>query len=93
MKGGFHLGGVFTIWCYGPDGELKWKDTSANIVVNQGLQHMLDVLFSGSAQVDPWYIGLIDDDTSTSLVAGDTLASHAGWTENANYTGDRKAYV
>lgn len=93
MKGGLRLGGFFTIWCYGPDGKLKWKDTSHNIVVNAGLEHLLDVVFTGATVVNPWYVGLIDDGTSTGLVAGDTLSSHVGWTENANYTGDRKEFT
>lgn len=89
---GVKLGGKFEIKCFDKTGKLKWKDTAKNIVVNVGLYHILDILFvSATSQIDPWYVGLVDD--TPSFAAGDTLASHAGWTENANYTGDRKEFV
>lgn len=91
-----NFGGRFIVKCFDKNGVFKWEDVAENIVVNEGLQHNLDILFNsattGNDPIDPWYIGLINDDTSTALVAGDTLASHAGWTENTNYTGDRKAF-
>jgi hypothetical protein len=38
------------------------------------------------------YLGLVTGPGSgTTYAAADTLASHAGWTENTNYTGTRKA--
>lgn len=87
------LGGIFTIKCYGPDGKLKWKDTAKNKVVNEGLNHMLDVLFvSATSQVDPWYVGLTEG--SPTPAAGDTLASHGGWTEENSYSeGSRQTYT
>lgn len=74
----------------------KWSARTPNLVVNVALQHVLDILFvSATAQIDPWYIGLIDGADSSGMVvaAGDTMASHAGWVENTDYAGDRKAYV
>jgi hypothetical protein len=48
--------------------------------------------FSGSSYTAAWFLGLVTGPGSgTTFAAGDTLASHAGWTENAAYTGDRKA--
>jgi len=92
MKQGMRVGGVFTVKCFGPDGKLKWEDIAKNLITNEGLDHILDVLLTGSgeSQVDPWYVGLKNTGTPA---AGDTLAAHATWTENANYTGDRKEYV
>jgi hypothetical protein len=90
---GIRLVGIFHIWCYGPDGQLKWEDEGRNLVVNVGLQHLLDVTFTGAAQVDPWYIGLVNGPGSgTTYDPGDTLSSHAGWTENSAYSGSRKEY-
>lgn len=85
-------GGVFTITCYDKDGKLKWEDSAKNLVVNQGLKDMNDKYFSGSGYTAAWYLGLITGPSSgTSFVAGDTLAIHGGWTEDTNYSGNRKA--
>ena len=62
---------------------LKWKDKTHNLVTNVGLQHAIDTEFESGSQVTTWYVGLTN--TSPSPAAGDTMASHAGWTENANY--------
>lgn len=91
MNDSVRVGGIFTIECYDKDGNLKWRDKMRNLVVNEGLQHGLDVLFSGSAQTNPWYVGLTD--ASPTVAAGDTLASHVGWTEFDEYTGNRQEYV
>ena len=85
-------GGVFTIVCRDKDGNLKWEDSSPNLVVNVGLQDMNAKYFVGSAYTAAWYLGLVTGPSSgTTFAAGDTLASHAGWTEDANYAGTRKA--
>lgn len=76
--------GLYTIECHNKNGELKWKEIFDNLVVDVGLQHLLDVGFSATTNVSPWYIGLADG--TPSAVAGDTLASHAGWTEITAYT-------
>jgi hypothetical protein len=48
--------------------------------------------FVGSAYTATWFLGLVTGPSSgTTFAAGDTLASHAGWTEDANYAGTRKA--
>lgn len=92
QKDCIRVGGVFTFECYGPDGTLKWKDEAKNLVTNVGLQHILDILFvSATTQIDPWYVGLTDG--TPTVAAGDTSASHVGWTEVTAYTDNRKAYV
>ena len=84
--------GVFTIQCFDKDGKLKWEEKNPNLVVNEGLQDMNDKYFSGSSYTAAWYLGLITGPGSgTTIAAGDTLASHAGWTEYSDYTGNRKA--
>lgn len=86
------LGGVFEVTCYDADGNLKWEDKFHNLVVNTGLQDLNTKYFKGSAYTAAWYLGLITGPGSgTTFVAGDTLASHAGWTEFTNYSGTRKA--
>lgn len=85
-------GGVFTVKCCDASGNLKWTDTFHNLVVNEGLQDMNSKYFSGSGYTAAWYLGLVTGPGSgTTFAAGDTLASHAGWTENTDYTGNRKA--
>jgi len=85
-------GGVFTVTCYGADGQLKWTDSFHNLVVNEGLQDMNTKYFSGSGYTAAWYLGLITGPgAGNTYAAGDTLASHAGWTENTAYSGNRVA--
>jgi hypothetical protein len=85
-------GGVYTVECVGPDGQVKWVDTFHNLVMNGGVQDMNTQYFKGSSYSPTFYLGLVTGPGSgTTYAAGDTLASHAGWTENTNYTGSRKA--
>jgi hypothetical protein len=89
---GTRAGGVFHVQCFDQDGNLKWEDKSHNLVVNQGLKDMNDKYFSGAAYTATWYLGLITGPGSgTTFAAGDTLASHAGWTEFTDYSGNRGA--
>jgi hypothetical protein len=84
-------GGVFTVQCVGADGVVKWEDSMHNLVVNEGLQDMNDKYFKGTTYTAAFYLGLITGPGSgTTYNAGDTLATHAGWTEFTNYTGSRK---
>ena len=85
-------GGVYSVECHDAAGNLKWADTFHNLVVNEGLQDMNAQYFSGASYTAAWFLGLVTGPGSgTTFAAGDTLASHAGWTENTAYTGDRKA--
>jgi hypothetical protein len=85
-------GGVFTVTCVGPDGVEKWSDTFHNLVMNGGLANMNGVYFASGSQSTTWYLGLVTGPGSgTTYAAGDTLASHAGWTENTSYSGTRKS--
>lgn len=79
-------GGVFHIQCVGPDGKLKWEAESHNLVVNVGLKYMNESALGGVAQITTWYIGLYGAASSNNPAAGDTMASHAGWTEVTTYS-------
>lgn len=66
-----------------------------NDVTVVGKNHLLDVVFGNSSpvtQIDPWYIGLVNDTPSPVFDEDDTLSSHAGWTELTDYSGSRKAW-
>lgn len=85
-------GGVFHVQCFDSAGNLKWEDQMHNLVVNVGLQDMNTQYFKGSSYTAAFYLGLVTGPGSgTTYAAGDTLSSHAGWTEFTNYSGSRKA--
>lgn len=89
---GASAGGVYTVECRDSKGNLKWSDTFHNLVMNQGLQDMNAKYFSGASYSAAWFLGLVNGPGSgTVFAAADTLASHAGWTENTAYSGNRKA--
>ena len=88
---GMSAGGVFTVTCLDKDGNEKWVEIAPNLVVNTGLQMMNTQFFSGSAYTATWYVGLVNGTSATTTFSGgDTLATHAGWTENSSYGGTRK---
>jgi len=85
MKDGLKLGGIFVAECHDKYGEKKWADTFPNMVVDQGLNHVLDLVFTGGdTQVSPWYIGLVAT-TGPTFQDSHTMASHTGWTEFTAY--------
>lgn len=84
-------GGQYVMTCFGADGTRKWEEVFDNTVMSAGLQDMNAKYFAGSGYTAAWYLGLITGPTgSATIVTGDTLASHAGWTESTDYAGTRK---
>ena len=79
-------GGVFTVKCFDKDGNLKWEESAHNLVVNEGLQDMNTKYFKGVTYTAAWYLGLYGAAASNNPAAGDTMASHAGWTEVTAYS-------
>lgn len=86
----FGIGGIFEIECVGSDGAVKWVERGHNLIPTAGLNHILDVILHGTAQITTWYVGL--KGTGTPALT-DTLASHATWLEINPYTGNRLEYV
>lgn len=78
----------YDVVCIGPDGQEKWRDEFSNLVTTAGKTDIVDKYFKGSAYTAAWYLGLKGTGTA---VAGDTLASHAGWAEVTPYAGNRPA--
>lgn len=76
-----HAEGVYTATCYDADGNVKWSDTFENTVTIAGKNDALDKYFAGSAYTAAFYLGLISSVSYSTIVAADTMASHAGWTE------------
>lgn len=80
-------GGVYTVECYDKDGNLKWSEAMHNLVVNVGLKDMNDKYFTGSSYTAAWYLGLVTGPgAGNTYAAGDTMASHVGWSENTSYS-------
>lgn len=80
----------YRVECRGQDGALKWIEEFDNIVVTAGLNDYLDKYYKGSSYTAAHFVGL---KLTGSIVAGDTLASHAGWSEFTSYSGNRKAFT
>lgn len=59
-----------------------------NDITNEGKNELLDIMFSDGTQIanSSWFIGLISNSGYSALAAGDTMASHAGWTEATAYS-------
>lgn len=72
--------------CIGPDGVEKWREIAHNTVVTAGKTDIIDKYFKGSAYTAAWKLGLKG---AGSIVVGDTLSSHAGWSEVTPYSGNR----
>ncbi len=76
--------GLYSAKCYEYEGgPLLWEDTFHNVVATVGKNLMLQTALTGSAYtvVGP-YMGLISSVSyTTGPAAGDTMASHGGWTE------------
>lgn len=78
----------YHVECIGSDGEVKWVEEYDNLVTTVGKTDIVDKYFKGSAYTAAWYLGLKG---TGSAAAGDTLASHAGWSEVTPYSGNRPA--
>jgi hypothetical protein len=72
---------------------LAWEDVSENLVMTAGLNELLDGVFNEAPAAFTWFCFLVDNAGFSAYPAGDTMASHAGWTELTAYTGNRKAWT
>ena len=78
--------GVYHVECHDKDGNLKWSADTQNLVVNAGLAYMAGTALTSVTQITTWYLGLYGAGASNTPAAGDTMASHAGWTEVVAYS-------
>jgi len=78
--------GQFNFECIGADGKVKWTGSVPNLVVNTGLAYMAGTALTSVTQITAWYIGLYGAGASNTPAAGDTMSSHAGWTEVVPYS-------
>jgi hypothetical protein len=82
--------GHYDVRCLDVGGNVKWEDNIKNLVVTVGKNDLLTQYFKGAAYTAAWYMGLVDGASSPTYAAGDTLASHAGWTESTAYSGSNR---
>lgn len=71
-KTGFGLDGVFQVE-HRRNGKTIHTQTCENLVVDEGLTHVLDSLFNSAAQITAWYIGISE---SNYTPAADDAASN-----------------
>ena len=76
----------FNVVCLDKDGNEKWREHVHNLVTSAGKNDVLDKYFKGSSYTASWNLGLKG---TGSAAAGDTLASHSGWSEVTPYSGNR----
>ncbi len=74
MRGMFK--NVYDVECVGVDGNVKWTDKIENIVVNAGLDDVLNQYFKGSAYTATHYSGLFNE-VGTSTITNITQATNA----------------
>jgi hypothetical protein len=79
---------VYDVTDVSADGHVRWHERIHNLVTTAGKNDLLDKYFKGSAYTAAWYMGLKG---TGSAAAGDTLASHSGWSEVTPYSGNRPA--
>jgi len=62
---------------------LKFQDLGYNLVVDVGLDDILSKYYKGSNYTAIHYCGLVS--ATPTIIAGNTMAVHAGWTEVVAY--------
>ncbi len=83
MSSAGYLHHVYDVELLDPDGNVKWTDQIHNLVVNEGLDDILDKYYKGSTYTASHFVGLTDG--TPTVAAGDTMASHVGWVEVTVY--------
>jgi len=80
-----HVGvaGKFMVTCRDSEGRIRWEDGFPNLVVTTGKNDLLNKYFLGSAYTAAFFVGLKGTGT---IAAGDTMASHGGWTDITGYS-------
>jgi hypothetical protein len=83
ITAGVEFRNVYKVECFDSNGNLKWVEETPNTVVNAGLDDLLDKYLKGSTYTAAFYVWLKG---TGSIAAGDTMASHAGWSEITAYS-------
>jgi len=81
MFGNTSSQGVWEFQCFDPNGKRKWLVPMFNLVTNEGLEEAMN---NGLVAAATWYVFLAN--TGVTPANADTMATHAGWTENVTYS-------
>lgn len=91
------MSSLYVFECFDKHGNLKWRESAHNLVVDQGVSDMLAKYFLGSAYTAAWFVGLLNNASFGAIAAGDTAAKITtsapstpttnGWSEFISYTG------
>ena len=87
MNMNVHAHNDYVVECVGADGHVKWREIVHNLVTTEGGDDILTQYWKGSSYTAAHYMGLTSGTPTFALA--DTLASHAGWTEETPYSGSR----
>ena len=81
----FNLGlkNIWEVVCYDSNGAEKWREKRKNLIVTEGLNHVLSIAFDAGTQITAWYVGLKGSGTPA---AADTMSSHSTWSELVPYS-------
>lgn len=78
------------------NGKLLWTDNFHNQTTTEGVTKYLDATLKTGLTTPAWYVLLVKA-KGGSYAIGDTIASHAGWTEavsgGTDYSGNRPAWT
>lgn len=84
LLAGVAIRGRWDIIIRDPEGNVIREEVIENLVVDEGLNHLLDSTLAAATQITTWYIGLTDG--TPTPAAGDTITgTHAGWSEVTGY--------
>ena len=84
MEAGIKLRNTVKVTARDPEGNILWTEEDHNIVVNVGLDEILDKFWKGSTYTASHFVGLADG--TPTFASGDTMGSHAGWSEVSAYS-------
>lgn len=74
--------------CRDAAGNLKWEETSENLVTTAGRTDIVDKYLKGSTYTATWFLGLKG---AGAPAVGDTLAATGAWSIVTPYSGNRPA--
>ena len=85
MRNRLNFSGRWVLERYRRDGAFLSSQEVPNDIMLAQIDDLLDVYFDSGNPPASWSIGLIGG-TSVSITTADSMSSHAGWTEDQNYT-------
>lgn len=77
------LKNTWNIVCKDSEGKIKWEENKKNIIVDVGLDDLLDKYLKGSSYTASWFVGI---KAAGTAVAADTMSSHSSWVELVGYS-------